>query len=250
MNYNLFIQFDAGGFNILNLQPEKLQIVIDAYKLGRNRFTINGTEYNWGEVKVVKIYSNESSYTEDGVKTYCQQHRGWIKVFGAGHLVSQEVLSRLGNEVTGEFLQDIPFGGMNDTQKNEEFVNPIRIEALKRSKFERFDVTKLVAICEEINSNWAYGNYYTVGLLLRTAINHVPPIFDDSFKAFASVVANYKGSKSFKSNMEHLDKSLRSIADMYTHELISKRELIPTKQQVDFRANFDLLLTEVGEILK
>lgn len=49
--------------------------------------------------------------------------------------------------------------------------------------------------------------------------------------------------------MDHLNISLRSIADSYTHDLIRKKETLPTRQQVDFRAKVDLLLGEIARIL-
>jgi hypothetical protein len=61
MNYNLFIKYSVGGFTILDLSEEKLPMVVDSYKAGKQKFTISGTEYDWGELQILKIYRNESS---------------------------------------------------------------------------------------------------------------------------------------------------------------------------------------------
>lgn len=249
MNYNLFIKYGIGGFNILNLAEDKLPIVVNAYKNGNYKFTIGGTEYNWGDLKVLKIFRNEASLSATNIEQYCQQDGGWIQVFGAGALVSPQFLERLGADVTDEFLDDRPFGADKKiTDKNEAYINYERIDQLKNTKSLKFDLTKLVAICNELNGNWENANYFTVGLLLRTIINHVPPIFNKDFTTFAHVTANY-GGQSFKKNMEYLNISMRSIADSYTHDLIRKKETLPTRQQVDFRANIDILLAEIIRFL-
>ncbi len=83
-------------------------------------------------------------------------------------------------------------------------------------------------------------------MLLRTILNHVPPVL--GFNTFAEVASNYGGPKSnrsFKDNMHRLEKSLRSIADIHLHSSIRSREDLPTAVQVDFAADLDLLLGEV-----
>jgi|GEM_PF-6851717 len=252
MKYNLFIKYNVGGFNILDLEEEKLPIITDAYKLGKQKFTISGTEYDWGELKTLKIFRNEASMDSGAIEQYCQENGGLLKVFGAGYLVSPEFLENLGSDVSDDFLGDIPFGGATtitaEKQTMDEYINQERIKSLQTIKSQSFDMTKLVILCNELNSNWAMGNYYTVGLLLRTIVNYVPPIFDHTFTSFGQVVANY-GSQSFKKNMGHLNVSLRSIADSYTHDLIRKKEILPNQQQVEFRASLDFLLSEVLRIL-
>jgi hypothetical protein len=101
----------------------------------------------------------------------------------------------------------------------------------------------LIRLCQELNSNWINNNFFTVGLLLRTIINHVPPLF--GFQTFDQVVANYGGGTSFKKNMDTLNQSLRSIADHYTHLTIRKKEPLPNEIQVDFKQNLDFLLSEI-----
>lgn len=251
MTYNLFIKYNVGGYNILDLPAVKLPIIIDAYKKGLPEFTVKGKTYNWGIVSEIRIFENKSGHSEEQIKAYCQENYGWIKVFGTGYLVSSKLLALLGSEVTDDVLGDIPFG--NDAPAvakeaaRDNFIHPHRINALENIQSNKFDLSKLVVICEEINDNWSSENIFTVGLLLRTMINHVPPIFNDAYTTFDHVVANYSGSRSFKENMTHLNKSLRTIADGYNHELISKKEILPTPNQVDFRQNIDLLL---GEIIK
>lgn len=251
MNYNLFIKYNVGGFTILDLNEKKLPIVVDAYKAGKQKFTINGTEYDWGELQILKIFRNESSLNAREIEKYCEEGGTWVKLFGAGHVISPEFLESLGSNSTDEFLGDTPFGGdeLIEIRNKPDYINKERITELRTIKSQFFDVSKLTTLCTEVNSNWAIGNYYTVGLLLRTIINHIPPIFSNEFTSFGNVIANY-GNQSFKKNMEHLNISLRSIADNYTHDLIRKKEILPNQQQLEFRANIDILLAEIIRIIK
>lgn len=121
-------------------------------------------------------------------------------------------------------------------------VAPQLIEDLSKVKPGQFDATKLTGYCKEINSSFYHGNIVACLLLMRTVLNHVPPIF--GYKTFAEVMAN--AGKSLKENLEHLDGGLRKLADLYAHLQIRKNEQYPTKNQVEpFRAQFELLLHEV-----
>ena len=104
---------------------------------------------------------------------------------------------------------------------------------------------------EELNFNFSKGNYLSVGMIGRTILHHVPPVF--GFKNFDEVASNYGGAqenRSFKKNMQHLNNSLKNIADSYLHTQIRKAENLPTENQIDFRQDIDLLLSELIRISK
>jgi hypothetical protein len=105
----------------------------------------------------------------------------------------------------------------------------------------------LIQICDELNSNWINRNYFTVGLLVRTILNHVPPVFGQ-FTTFDQVQSQY-GGVSFKKSIKALNESLRGIADGYNHQLIRRKEALPSPQQIDFKPNIDVLLSEIVSIL-
>jgi hypothetical protein len=120
-------------------------------------------------------------------------------------------------------------------------VAPQLIEDLSKVKPGQFDPTKLTGYCKEINSSFYHGNTVACLLLMRTVLNHVPPVF--GYKTFSEVTAN--AGKSLKENLEHLEGGLRKLADLYAHQPIRKNEQYPTKSQVEpFRAQFELLLHE------
>lgn len=122
------------------------------------------------------------------------------------------------------------------------YVDLSRIEELKKIQSKKFDFTRLIKQCQELNDASAKGNYYSVILLVRAIIDHVPPIFEK--KNFKEVANNY-GPKSFKDSMDRLETSSRKIADSSIHQQIRKRETLPNKTQVNFSNDLDVLLEEI-----
>lgn len=132
--------------------------------------------------------------------------------------------------------------------KGFSYVSPSRISELKQIKSNDYDLTKLVQYCKELNTAFDSESYLSVAMLLRSIINHIPPIF--GFTKFNEVVNSYKGTKSFKDSISKLESSSRSIADSYLHTLIRKKEVLPNSNQVDFSNDLDVLLSEIVRILK
>ncbi|MFA4851034.1 MAG: hypothetical protein WC599_00760 [Bacteroidales bacterium] len=130
---------------------------------------------------------------------------------------------------------------------NTTYVDHSRIIELKKIQSKDFDLTRLIQQCEELNDASLRGNPYSVILLVRAIIDHVPPIFGK--KNFQEVANNY-GAKSFKESMDRLDNSSRKIADIGLHQQIRKKETLPNKTQVNFSNDLDVLLAEIVRILK
>jgi hypothetical protein len=122
----------------------------------------------------------------------------------------------------------------------------MQLRSLKNSKFE---LVKLVKLCEELNNTALADNLYSSTLLVRAIIDHCPPIFQ--VKNFSEVANNYSGgSQSFKKSMKILNTTLRNIADNNIHTQVRKKETLPTTMQADFSPELDLLLSEIIRILK
>ena len=77
----------------------------------------------------------------------------------------------------------------------------------------------------------------------KLLIDHIPPIFGCG--NFSEVSNNYRGSKSFKQSMKHLQNSARSIGDAHLHTQIRNKETLPTLAQVNFHNDIDVLLSEI-----
>ncbi len=129
------------------------------------------------------------------------------------------------------------------------FIAESRIEELSKLSSEKFDVRKLVRLCEELNSSYDNGNYYATAMLTRGILDHVPPLFDQ--KSFAEVANNYGGGgRSFKEHMHHLEGSARKVSDGHLHMPIRKSETLPEPQQVWCGQELDALLSEIVRIKK
>jgi hypothetical protein len=129
------------------------------------------------------------------------------------------------------------------------FIDPTRLAELRVIQSPEFDLSKLIRYCDELNYNYDEGCFLAVSMLGRAILDHIPPIF--SCKSFAEVANNYSsGSKSFKQSMEHLENSLRKIADAYLHVQIRKSEVLPNRTQVNFSCDLDVLLAEIVRLLK
>lgn len=127
------------------------------------------------------------------------------------------------------------------------YVSLPRIEELRAIPSTPWDLKRLIRLCEEINSSFANGNLLATGMLLRAVADHVPPIFGvKSFNEYANSVAG----KSHKETMQHLQNSLRSIADSFLHDHIRSKEVLPTESRVDFRQDLDVLLGEIVRTLR
>ena len=129
------------------------------------------------------------------------------------------------------------------------FVDSTRLTELRATHSTNFDLSKLIKYCEELNLNYDAGCFLAVSMLVRAILDHVPPVF--GYKSFSEVANNYSGgSKSFKESMDHLEKSLRKIADSCLHGQIRTREVLPNRTQVNFSSDLDVLLAEIVRVLK
>lgn len=127
------------------------------------------------------------------------------------------------------------------------YIDETRIAELRAISSPIFDLTRLIKLCEELNLCSSNGSYLAMAMLTRALLDHIPPIF--KVNTFSEVVNNYKGTKSFKGSMEHLEKSCRNIADASLHVHIRSKEILPNKTQVNFANDLDVLLAEIVRIL-
>jgi len=131
--------------------------------------------------------------------------------------------------------------------QNFSYVNKTRLEELVSIRNNgKFDLTKLIKYCEELNLAYDNESYLSTAMLVRSIIDHVPPIFNCS--NFAQVTAN--SVRSLKESLMNLENSSRKIADSFLHLQIRSKEVLPNSNQVDFSNNLDVLLSEIFRILK
>lgn len=127
------------------------------------------------------------------------------------------------------------------------FVDAARMKELRAIESSEYDLGKLIMLCEELDRCYRNNCFYAVAALTRSLLDHVPPIFGCT--SFSEVSNNHSGSRSFSESMAHLAVSARKIADGHLHTQIRRRETLPTRTQVDFSRDVDVLLAEVVRIL-
>jgi hypothetical protein len=126
------------------------------------------------------------------------------------------------------------------------YVSGTRLAELSALPKGKWDLGRLTRMVHELNDAWERGNFVTVPMLVRAIKDHVPPIFGAA--DFAEVFNN--SAKSVKGNLEHLENSLKHIADGQLHLQVRRSEVLPNESQVDFRRDLDVLLGEVVRVLK
>lgn len=131
----------------------------------------------------------------------------------------------------------------------QPYLSLSRVEDLRALTSQKFDCTRLVCMCEELNDCAAQENAHAVIMLTRAILDHVPPVF--GFKTFAEVAAQYKGGgTSFKRSLERLENQSRKVADRLLHMPIRESEVAPNMHEVSFVSELETLFGEVVRVLK
>lgn len=248
MRYNIYYDALLGKKTILDIDESTLKYIVKLYKNGESQILINGNNHTFTLIRYIQIFENPNNLSETELINGAYKINEYYVNFAGNKHVGEMYLSSIGEDVTNKFLGNSSFGS-NKLKKNEKinsnYVNPERIEEL-RSCNSTFDLSKLIRMCEELNYNFTNENFYSVAMLGRAIIDHIPPIFE---KKNFSEVANDIGSKSVKKNLNHLNNSMRSISDGILHSHIRRKESLPNSTQVNFSQDLDLLLGEIVSFL-
>jgi len=129
-----------------------------------------------------------------------------------------------------------------------DYVNIQRIDELRFINGTSYDLSKLIRMCDELNICYSSGAYFAALMLVRSILDHIPPIF--GCRTFSEIANNHNGGKSFKEAMQRLENTSRKIADSYLHSQIRNSESLPNSTQVKFDSELDFLLAEIYRILK
>lgn len=120
------------------------------------------------------------------------------------------------------------------------YVDVSTIAALNSLSDPRFDFTRLVQMCQELNVAHQQECNISVAMLVRAVMDHIPPIFGKA--TFAEVASSRP--KSLKETLQPLE-SIRKIADSFNHQHIRKRETVPTATAVNVSNAVESLLQEI-----
>lgn len=242
--YNCYVRIGEKKQIIPTVDRGELERMFLAIKDCKERVLINGRYVEIGNFDSFKIY-DFSLHREIISKGEARRQMELEKNI-LGMTWSISVFKKFGVDVTDKF--EIPEDSRPEEKNGHDyFVDKGRLAELTKISDPNFDLTRLLRKCEELNSNFASSSFFSTALLVRSIIDHVPPIFG---KANFSEVAGAYGTKSFKDSMTHLDKSSRKIADAFLHTHIRSKEVLPNKTQVNFSRDLDVLLAEIVRILK
>lgn len=220
------------GFSFLN---DELATV-SMRKIGKamTEMVIDDLPYEHDENEQIKAFGNDSRWIIEQKINKRKELRKKALDF---------LLAGLSND--GMFVQT----GNKPSPKQKmfkEYVDEERLTQLRIIRSPEFDLSRLIRLCEELNICFTHECYHAIPMLIRAIIDHVPTIFGE--KTFEQVISQH-GTKSFKEQMDHLDKSLRKIADSYLHSHVRRKESLPNKTQVNFAASLDVLLAEIVRIV-
>ena len=109
------------------------------------------------------------------------------------HQINSKLIAELIHFTKSEKLHDRE--DVNDIIENA-YIDQKRIKDLETISTNKFDLTRLIQLCREINSSHRSKSYMSIAMAIRSIIDHVPPIF--GFQTFNEVSNNYGGEKSFK----------------------------------------------------
>jgi hypothetical protein len=251
--FNLYIRTGIRGrtFNILDINDGELNKIIELYNLGRDSLFIKGRKYSFRGLNEIQIFTFNHPHikTAKQLINFCRERDLFFRpTYSPFEWLPQEVLQGFGERITDELLLG-DFGFLKESQvtKQELYVEYKRIEEINSISSNNFDFTKLVAMLLELNSAYVNQQILTIPLIVRAVIDHIPPLF--GLNNFNEVCNNY-GTKSFRENMNNLNKSSRKIADSFLHTPIRNKESLPTKTQVNFKNDLDVLLQEIVRINK
>lgn len=257
MQYNLFISCKLGNYNLFGITLEQVNIVTEAYFLGKPKFTIAGKTCQFDKISSFQIFQHDAESDPIEASEYYLGNINFREKDFNHYYLPPSTLLKMGKNVTVDFIGNSEYGEKAkvvtvDSVKiyKEPIISLERIRNLKSIQSEKFDLIRLIKLCEEINDNYFHENYMAVAMIGRTILNHIPPIFGHS--SFEEVANNYGGSQnsSFKKNMNHLNHSLKNIADGYLHQQIRKKESLPNEIQVNFKQDLDVLVSEIIRIIK
>jgi hypothetical protein len=248
MKYNIFLKTQTKTENILDITDESLNIVVESYNNGNDSFFIQGKKYWLNHLFEIQVYTfeNEQIKTKEDLIKISEVQKLYKKDMFDKYL-PKEILEKIGCNVTENFIKG-DFGQLKlkELEMSNLYIAKERIDEIKNIVNADFDLTKLIAMLEELNLAYANKMVLTLSFLVRAIKDHTPPIFGQTD---FNQVANSR-TKSIKANFLNLENSLKNIADANIHQHIRKQENLPTMLQVDFKNDLDVLLQEIVRINK
>lgn len=250
MKYNIYISNNLKSMSILDISENVVIKITEGYKNNKEFIFINGEKLYLGELLEIQIYefNNPQFSSGEHLYKYCEDNYFLENQIFEPSFIPKKILSKIGNNVTDQFVKDEDLEPLTKFQIKEDYINNLRIKQLEDVNHnKKYDLSRLIEVLKEINICYKNDLKYSIPPLIRSIIDQVPPIFDKN--NFSEVCSSY-GTRSFKDSMNILDKNSRKIADSYLHTQIRQKEHIhPTDTQINFKNELDVLLQEIIRII-
>ncbi|MFF8932306.1 hypothetical protein ACF1AO_34140 [Streptomyces longwoodensis] len=130
------------------------------------------------------------------------------------------------------------------------YVDPVLLDDITAAaRGTRWQVHKLVSLCEELNDSYVEGRPYASIALARAVLDHIPPLF--GLKTFAQVAAQYSFpvAQTDKAHAGRLS-AFREVAHDVMHRPISATVPILTMGDLPEPVRLNAMLQEVLSILR
>jgi hypothetical protein len=250
VRFNFYIEFISPDRKLkkeaINLLDEidLKEHYIDPYNSGSS-IMVNGYEIERSTIK--KTVVSTTKYNKEELLLYASKkgHR-----YKESSLISRVWFFKECKDVTKDYF-NTKNSILNST--TEYYVFSERLAELKAIRNSNFDLAKLITLCEELNKAKKNDMRFSQASLVRMICDHVPPMFDSTYRGFEQVASNYRSERnaqSFKGAVKRLFEFFKHVADGGLHSQARRTESMPTKELVDFSKELDYLLQEVCRILK
>lgn len=234
------------------VERENVVRIVEAYFNGDASFIIEGQKYPFSDVKILKIF--KCKIRPDQEKPFLKslakegRYRGLFRTY----LDVEEMreMDTVFEDETKFFVGNESYGSKKKSVvllPTDSFISIARIEELKKSSILGYDLSKVVRLCEEINSSYAIGNFFAVGMLCRALKDHIPPLFASGGQVTFQDVIDAKGlEKSDREALKILAQN-KHIQDGFIHSQIKRRESLANSSTVEIRSQIDVLLRLIVE---
>lgn len=256
MTFNIFIGYGMGRYNILAIPERHVDIIVKAWLKGEESFFLSGEKYQCKHFNSLKIFKNEAGHSKEKLEKIKEEYGQGSGFFNHSYFTPNQ-LNEFGEDITDETIGDRGYGSEKDTKTvyavsaNDLFISNERINDFKKLEGSiKYDLKKLIKICHEINDNYINENFYSVSLLIRTILNHIPPAFKGK-ESFEQVLAELNGKKhqTRKEIFSRLQDLQRKLADLTAHEKLRENEPSMDAQDVQFIPEINFLLKEAYQEL-
>jgi hypothetical protein len=231
----------------LDLSRDELESAILAPRREGRPIVLRGTSISMKDLAQLHISRSDQPasalQTQPNIQREIAKHRTYATP-------DDWLITELSEDVTDEFVTEPP--GSIETPQDRvpplprpevaSYVDKKLIVAIQaRNATSRWDCTKLLSLIQELNDNHARGNAYASHALLRSVIDHIPPIL--GFTGFAAVVNNFNWAQTDKRYMKKLlDFKLQG--DDALHRQISEKTDLIAIEDLPPRAWLNRLLQE------